>query len=274
MENIFLQIQQALAFGFIQRAIIAGSFIAFICSLLGLFLVLKRFALIGDGIAHVGFAAVALGLFLHQSPLVFLVLLVAVASLLILELAERGKVFSDTSIGIVSSSSVAVGVMLASLAKGFNADLFSYLFGNILAVSASEVRMAVTLSLIVLILVAIAYHDLFAIAFDDELAKASGVRTRLINRLLVVMTAITVVLGIRLVGTMLVSSLIILPASTALQLVKGFRAAIFYAAFVAVGSVWAGIFLSYILDLPTGATIVLLNLAAFLSALFLSRWRK
>jgi len=273
VENVVAQINQALSFGFIQRAVIGGGFVALTCALLGVFLVLKRFSLIGDGIAHVGFAAVALALFLHQAPLAFAVPVVAAASLLILELSERTGTFADASIGIVSSVAIAVGVMLASLAQGFNVDLFSYLFGNILAVSASEVRIAAVLSGVILVAVTTMYHDLFAITFDEELARASGVRTRLINRILVVMTAVTVVLGIRLVGTMLVSSLIVLPAASALQLVRGFRAALLASAVIGVGSVLGGVLVSYLFNLPTGASIVLLNFTAFMVASVMSRCR-
>ncbi len=271
MMNIFQQIQEALQYAFIQRAIIAGCFIALGCSFLGIFLVLRRFSLIGDGLAHVSFATVALGLLLHAQPMVVSIPLVGLASLIILKLNEKTAVYSDAAIGLVSSFGIALGVIIASTAGGFNVDLFSYLFGNILSVSNFEVWMTVVISFFVALVVALFYHDLFAITFDEEYAQVSGIKVRMVNRILILLTSLIVVLGIKIVGTMLISSLIILPAIAALQVARSFRATIALAGALAVISVITGIFTSYILNLPSGATIVMVNFLFFIVLFFYRR---
>lgn len=272
--EILQQIHEALRYAFIQRAIIAGLFMALGCSCLGVFLVLRRFSLIGDGLAHVSFAAVALGLLFRTQPILVSIPLVGLASLLIFKLNEKAAVYGDTAIGLVSSFGIALGVIIASTAGGFNVDLFSYLFGNILSVSSFEVWMTVIISLIVALIVILFYHDLFAITFDEEYAKVSGINVSLVNRILILLTSLIVVLGIKIVGTMLVSSLIILPAAAALQVVKSFRSTIVLAGIFAVTSVILGIFISYILNLPSGATIVMVNFIFFIGSFLYHRVRK
>lgn len=261
-----MTLSEILSYGFMQRALLAGSLIGVLCAVLGCFLVLRRLSLIGDGLAHVTFGSVALALFFNlYSAAAILVSLpvVMLCSLGILRLSERTKLTGDTAIGIVSSLGIAVGVLLASLGGGFNVDLFSYLFGNILAISHEEVILAITLCGVVLALVTFFYHDLMAITFNEELARVSGVRTRSISAMLVLLTALTVVLAMKVVGIMLISALLILPSSSALQLAKGFRAALLLAATLSVAAVVAGIFVSVALNLPTGATIVLVNFCIF-----------
>jgi zinc transport system permease protein len=266
MTHLLLQIQQALAFAFIQRALIAGCLIALACSALGFFLILRRLSLIGDGIAHVSFAAIALGLMLNVMPLALAVPIAVIAALFIWELGQRTSVHSDTALGIISAVSVALGVILASVGKGFNVDLFSYLFGSILAVTRQEVAYAAILCLCVIFLIAFFYQELFAVSFDEEYARASGVRSGRVNRILVVLTAITVVLGIKLVGTMLVSSLIVLPAASSLQVAGSFRSGLTMGAAFAMISVLVGILAAYALNLPAGGMIVCVNFLFFLSA--------
>ncbi len=271
MENTFNQIFEALQYSFIQRAIIAGSFMALGCSFLGIFLVLRRFSLIGDGLAHVSFASIAIALLLHAQPVIISIPLVGLASLAILKLNEKTKVYGDAAIGLVSSFGIALGVIIASTSGGYNVDLFSYLFGNILSVSTFEVWITAALSLLVMLIVILFYHDLFSITFDEDYAQVSGIKVRLINRILILLTSAIVVLGIKIVGTMLVSSLIILPAISALQLVRSFRSTIILAAIFAFLSVSIGIFLSYIFNLPSGATIVMVNFIFFAGAFFLHK---
>jgi zinc transport system permease protein len=274
MEHFFSQIQHALSFAFIQRAIIAGALIALACSALGFFLVLRRLSLIGDGIAHVSFAAIALGLMLNMMPLALAVPIAIVAALLIWEMGQRANIHSDTALGIVSSVSVAIGVILASVGKGFNVDLFSYLFGSILAVTRQEMLLAAVLCIFVLIMIAVFYHELFAVSFDDEYAKASGVRTARVSRVLVVLTAVTVVMGIKLVGTMLVSSLIILPAASALQVAGSFRFGLLLGGALALLSVLIGILGAFVLNLPAGGLIVCVNFLFFVGAFMAARFVK
>jgi zinc transport system permease protein len=272
MINIIQQIQEALQYAFIQRAIIAGCFMALGCSFLGVFLVLRRFSLIGDGLAHVSFATVAIALLLHAQPIVVSIPLVALASLIILKLNEKAAVYGDAAIGLVSSFGIALGVIIASTAGGFNVDLFSYLFGNILSVTGLEAWMTVVISLLVALVIAVFYHDLFAITFDEEYAQVSGIKVRFVNRVLILLTSLIVVLGIKIVGTMLVSSLIILPAISALQIVRSFRATIALAGAFAFISVIIGVFASYILNLPSGATIVMVSFIFFIASLLIRKF--
>jgi len=261
-----MNIAETLSYGFMQRALLAGSLIGVLCAVLGCFLVLRRLSLIGDGLAHVTFGSVALALFLKfYSAAALLVSLpvVMLCSLGILRLSERARLTGDTAIGIVSSLGIAVGVLLASLGGGFTVDLFSYLFGNILSISRAEVVLAVVLCVIVLGLVTFFYHELVAITFNEELARVSGIHTGGISALLVLLTSLTVVLAMKLVGIMLISSLLILPAASALQVARGFRTALLLAASLAVVAVVSGVFASVALNLPTGATIVLLNFGVF-----------
>jgi zinc transport system permease protein len=260
-----MEVLQFFEFDFILRALMAGSFIALLCSILGVVLVLKRLSLIGDGLAHVTFGSVALGLLFKVEPMYVSLPVVAASSLAILKLTERTRVYSDAAIGIVSAVGVSGGVMLAGIAAGFNVDLFSYLFGNILSVTNGEVIMSVGLSLIVLLTIILRYRELLSMSFDEEFARTSGIRTERINSLLAILTAVTVVLAMKLVGIMLTSALLIIPAVSAFQIAKSYRGTIFLAAVVAIVSVWVGIFISFLANLPTGATIVLLNVFLFLA---------
>jgi zinc transport system permease protein len=260
---------EILGFGFIQRALIAGSLVAVLCAVLGVFLVLRRLSLIGDGLAHVTFGSVALSLVMGINPVyvtVAAIPLVMLSSLGILKLSEKARIYGDAAIGIVSSLGIACGVLLASAAGGFNVDLFSYLFGNILAVGTSDLLIAAALFLVVMVAVVFFYRDLFAITFDEELARSSGIRTTSINTVLVLLTGLTVVLAMKLVGIMLISALLILPAVAALQVARSFLATIVASCCFAIFSVVIGIFASFLLNLPTGGVIVLVNFIVFILA--------
>jgi zinc transport system permease protein len=263
---ITMNLFEILSYGFIQRALLAGTLIAVLCSVLGVFLVLRRLSLIGDGLAHVTFGSTAIALaFKLYSAASLLVSLpvVLLASLGILKLTEKARLSGDAAIGIVSAVGISSGIMLASVGGGYNVDLLSYLFGNILAVSREEVLIAAGLFCLVMLLLGLFFNDLLAITFNEELARVSGIRTRLINAVLVMLTALSVVLAMKLVGIMLISSLLILPAVSALQLARSFRACIALAALAGCSSVVAGIFVSFVTNLPTSATIVMLNLLFF-----------
>jgi zinc transport system permease protein len=235
---------------------------------LGLLLVLRKLSLIGDGLSHVGFGAIALGLFFGIYPFYVAVPVVIAASFLILKLTEKAKIYGDAAIGMVSSVGIAGGVILASLSRGFNVDLFSYLFGNILAISTQEVYLSVGLSLLALFITVFFYHDLFSSTFDEQYARISGIRTDRINLMLTTLTAVTVVLAIKVVGIMLVSALLILPAVTALQAARGFKTAMIMAAGISVFSVLTGITVSFYADLPAGAAIIAVNFFLFLLFFF------
>jgi zinc transport system permease protein len=258
-----MELAEYLNYGFIQRAIVAGAFISVLCSTLGVLLVLRRLSMIGDGLAHVTFGSVALGLLFRVYPLYISLPVVMASSYGILKLMERARIFGDAAIGILSALGIAMGVLVASLAGGFNVDLFSYLFGNILSISVQEVYTSIVLSVVVLALIVFNYHDIFSITFDEEFAKASGINVDRINIMIVLFTAITVVLTMKVVGIMLTSALLIFPAVTAFQVARGFKYSILIAAAVALSSVIGGISLSLIFNLPTGASIVVVNFMFF-----------
>ncbi len=261
---------EAFQFDFMRKALLVGILIAISCSFLGVFLVLKRFSMIGDGLAHVSFATVAIALLFAASPLLVSIPIVILASFAILRLNEKTDLHGDAAIGLVSSLSIAIGVLIASLAQGFNVDLMSYLFGSILVISNLDVIISVILSTVVVALVVVFYNSLFAMTYDEEFSQVIGINTKMGHYLLAVLTSITVALGIRVVGTMLISSLIIFPTITALQVSKSFKGTIAIASAVSISSVILGVMASYVLNLPTGATIVLLN-GIFFGLFFLAR---
>ncbi len=252
-----------LQYGFMQRALLAGGFIAVLCAVLGVFLVFRRLSMIGDGLAHAAFGSVALSFLLGAHPLYLSIPLVMANALGILKLTERARVYGDAAIGIVSAFGIATGVILASVAGGFNIDLFSYLFGSILSISTPEVVLAVSLSLVVIGAVALFYQDLLSSTFDREFAMVSGINTRFLETLFALLTAVTVVISMRAVGIMLVSALLIMPPVTALQISRGFLATIVVASAVSLLSVFMGITASFVLNIPTGATIVAFNFVMF-----------
>jgi zinc transport system permease protein len=266
-----MDIIDLLSHGFIQRALIAGSFIAILCSTLGVFLVLRRLSLIGDGLAHVTFGSVAVGLLANVYPFYVAVPIVMLGALGILKLMEKARLYGDAAIGIVSSIGIAGGVLIASAAGGFNIDLFSYLFGNILAINRMEVIISISLSVVLIIVIVMYYEELLSITFDEESAKVSGIKTDRINKVLVLLIALTVVLAMKVVGIMLISALLILPPVTALQMAKSFKTTIFISACSGILSVISGVFASFLLNLPAGATIVMINFIFFLAAFALSR---
>ncbi|CAH2031799.1 ABC-3 protein [Trichlorobacter ammonificans] len=268
-------ILELFTYGFMQRALVAGVLIGVLCAVLGVFLVLRRFSLIGDGLAHVSFGSVALALFAGLEGAAMLLVSVPVvllSSLGILRLAGNARLGGDAAIGIVSSLGVSLGVVLAVLGRGYGVDLMSYLFGSILAISRAELLVAAGLFVVVTGLLWLYFHDLAALTFNEELAAVSGINVRFLNSLLAVLTALTVVLAMKLVGVMLISALLILPAATALQVARGFRMTVLAAVGVSLLSVTGGIMLSFALNLPTGATIILLAFALFCCSLLLRRY--
>jgi ABC-type Mn2+/Zn2+ transport system permease subunit len=253
-----------LSYAFIQRAILVGLLIALSSSFLGIFLVLRKYSMIGDGLAHVSFATIAIALFFQTSPLILSIPTVSLASLAILKLSEENQIGGDAAIGLISSTAIALGVMIASKASGFNVDLFSYLFGSILLISNTDVQLSLLLSVTVIALIVIFYDELFAVTYDAEFAQVSGRKTRQLNQLIAILTSITIVLGIRVVGTMLISSLIIFPSVSAMRLARSFKGTIALSAVIASLSVVLGVGLSLWFDLPTGSTIVLTNAGFFI----------
>ncbi|MFH0975797.1 MAG: metal ABC transporter permease [Spirochaetota bacterium] len=271
MNSALSLIAEAMRYDFIVRALIVGSFIAISCSFLGMFLVLKKWSLIGDGLAHVSFAAVAISLFFSASPLILTMPLVVISSFIILKLNEKARISGDAAIGLVSATAVSIGLLVSSAGKGFNVDLFSYLFGSILVIDESDVMVSILLSVCVIALVTIFYNSLFAVTYDEDFANISGIKSKFINYLIVILTAVTITVGIRIVGTMLISSMIIFPPVSTLQLGRSFKQTIIISALISLLCVICGVFLSYIINMPTGAVIVILNALVFIFLFILKR---
>jgi zinc transport system permease protein len=262
-----------LSYGFLQRALLAGIFVAIACALLGVFLILRRDAMIGHGLAHVTFAGVALGLFLKIIPLAVALVIAVLAALGIMKLKEKAGIYGDTAIAIFSSVGLALGILLATLARSFNVDLFSYLFGDILAIEASEVWLSVGLAAIVVFIVILYYHRFMYMTFDREAAKASGIKVGRLDILLTILTAVTIVLGMKVVGILLVSALVVIPAAAGLQVASNFKQAIVLASLISFVSVLLGLFLAFHLDFPASGTIVILSFL-FFCFLFIFKRRK
>lgn len=268
---------EILGYGFIQRALIAGTLIGLLCALLGVFLVLRRLSLIGDGLSHVTFGSVALVLLcgVSSASVTYAAIpLVLIGALGILKLTMSARVNGDTAIGIVSALGIALGVILVSLSGGYNVDLFSYLFGNILIISRNDVYLTIVLAIAVVTVVLLRARAFFAVAFDEDLARTSGINTHRANVLLVLMTAVTVVLAMKLVGIMLISALLIIPPVAALQLGRGFMPTLLLAAAFGVLSVVSGILASFTLNLPTGGTIIVAAFLLFVLAALVGRMRR
>ena len=250
------------AYPFLTRALAVGVLVGLCAALLGVNLVLKNYSLIGDGLSHVGFGAMAVASAASLAPLAVAVPVVVAAAFLLLRLRESSGVRGDSAIALISTASLALGCVVSSRA-GANTDLSGYLFGSILSLSRTDTVLSVILSAAVLALFIAFYPRLFAVTFDETFSKATGTRTELYNTLLAVLTAVTVVLGMRMMGALLISSLIIFPALSAMRVCRSFRAVILTAAAVSVSCFLIGAVASYFLETPTGATIVAANLLAF-----------
>ena len=252
------------SFTFLVRAFVVGILVSLCASLLGLSLVMKRYSMIGDGLSHVGFGALAIATAFHTAPLYISIPIVVAAAFLLLRLSENSKIKGDAAIALISTSSLAIGVVIISQTTGMNTDVCNYMFGSILAMSKSDVYLSIVLSITVLVLFVFFYHKIFAITFDESFAKAGGVKTGTYNMLIALLTALTIVLGMRMMGAMLISSLIIFPALSAMRVFKRFKTVTVCSAIIAVTCFFVGIVISYLYATPAGASVVLMNILTFL----------
>jgi zinc transport system permease protein len=264
---------EVLQYGFMQRALLAGAMTALICPAIGVFLVPRRLSLIADTLAHVALAGVALGLVLGISPVLGALGVTVGAAVGIERLRARGALQGDASLAVFLSGGFAVAVVLISVAGGFNADLFAILFGNILTVSPTDVALIVGLGAVVTATVGLFYRQLLAVTLHEDLAHASGVPVRALNLMLTVLTALTTVVAMRMVGVLLVSAMIVIPALTGFTLGRSFRQALLLAVGVAFAAVTAGLVGAYYLALAPGGAVVLVALALFAAASLARRLR-
>lgn len=260
-------ISEFLSYGFVQRGLLAGSLAAAICAILGVFLVLKRLSLIGDGLSHVCLTGVAAALLLGASPVYVSIPVVMVSSVGILKLAEKFRIYGDAAIGIVSAAGLAVGLFITALAGGFNTDLLGYLFGSILTVGWDEAVLCAVLLAILLFFLTLFLPGFVSASFDAPFAHTRGINVQAMDLTLTLITSAAVVLTFKVVGIFLISALLIIPPVAALMLARTFKQVLVWAVVLAVLAVWAGVFLSFLFDIPSGATIILVNLA-FLAAAY------
>jgi zinc transport system permease protein len=247
-----------------QRALIAGIAISAVCSVIGLFLVLRRQSLFGDSLAHMAFGGIAIGMITNTYPLWTAILASILAALGITKLRHSTNIPADSAVAIMLSSGLALGILLLSISGGFSVDLFSFLFGNILLVSMEDTLLILTLTAAVLASVSILYKQFLYITFDEEQAKVSGLQVLKLNYLFIVLASVTVIASMRLVGILLISSLIVIPNITAMMFGTGFRRTALISVFISMVSVVSGIVLSYILNSAPSGTIVLISVFVFL----------
>ena len=287
-----------LQYKFIQRSLIVGLPVALCAALLGVILVLKRYSMIGDGLSHVGFGALTIAVSLltadalpdflspslrnsisalcgqiSESPLVFTLIVVVVCAILLLRFSGSG-VRGDSAIALISTSALAVGVIVANRTEGMNIDVTNYMFGSILAIGKADMILSLALSAAVLLLFVMFYPRIFAVTFDENFARATGANAGLYNMLVAVLTAVTIVVGMRLMGTMLISSLIIFPALTSMCIFSRFRAVVISSAIVSIVCFFVGLMLSCVLSLPAGAGIVAANLVVYVVFALIGAIRK
>ena len=258
-----MSIWQMFSWPFMQRALIAGVLVSLCAALLGVSLVLKRYSMIGDGLSHVSFGALAIAVALGITPLYFSIPVVILAAFFLLRAADSPHRNNDAAIAAMSASSLAIGILVISRTSGMTTDVDSYMFGSVLAMSWGDVALSAVLCAGVLALFIFFYHKIFAVTFDENFSRATGLKVDRFNTLLAILTALTIVLGMRMMGAMLISSLVIFPALSAMRVFKSFRGVVVFAAVLSVVCFVLGLTGSYLASTPVGATGVVCNLAAF-----------
>lgn len=250
-----------------MRGLIAGVIVALIAPLIGVFLVLRRYSLIADTLSHVSLAGLAIGALFGVNPVLTALAATLISSIGIEKLRNTRKIYGESALAIFLSGSLALAVVLLSLAHGFRTNLFNYLFGSIVTVTTNDVYIIAILALVVVAVLAAFFKELVYITFDEEAAKVSGIPTRFINTVLILLAALTVSLSIPIVGVLLIAALIVFPVITALQFRQGLKKTLIVAEIISLFSVLAGILVSFCLNLATGGTIVLIMALIFMVAL-------
>ncbi len=259
---MFEMLAEMFSYSFIVRAFIVGTLVSFCAALLGVTLVLKRYSMIGDGLSHVGFGALALAAALNLAPLEVAVPVIVLAAFLLLRLSENSKINGDAAIAIISSTALAIGVVCVCI-SGVNTDLNSYMFGSILATTKEDAIMCVILAIAVIVVYLVFYNKIFAVTFDESFSKATGLKTGVYNTVVAILTALTIVVGMRIMGTLLISALIIFPALSSMRVCKKFKSVIICSGILSLICFFAGMCASYSLDTPTGASVVIANAVVF-----------
>ncbi len=260
-----------LSYDFMRSALAAGIAASVLCGIIGIYVILNRIVFISDGIAHAAFGGIGLGYLLGLDPLIFGVVSAVVTALGIGMISSRTRVSEDTAIGVFLATGMALGIMFMSLARGYARDLFGYLFGNILAVTWQDVGIIVGLTVVVLFLVVLLYKEFLVMSFDPVYGEAIGIPVRQMKLLLLCMVAFSVVMLIKIVGIILLIALLTIPGAISRQHVKGLPGIMAGSILLGAVFVTVGLFISYLLDVPSGATIILTAAATFFLSTVISR---
>ena len=263
MNTIF----ELLNYPFMQRALVCGVAISFCAALIGVILVLKNYSMIGHGLGEVGFAALSLALVFGLPEMYVAIPIVIIASFIILLISQKKGASGDVTIALVSTAALSFGVIITAISKGFNVDVYNYMFGSVLSMTTSDVVISVILSVVLVVIYVFFYNRLFMITYDEKFAKVCGISVTFYQFLISLITAIVVVLGMRMMGTLLISSLIVFPAIIARKLTNSFRGMVMFSVAISVICFLFGLILSFFLNLPTGACIVGIYVIEYLIAL-------
>ena len=258
-------------YSFMIKAFLAGIIIAVLAPTLGTFIVIRRYSMITDTLAHSSLLGVAIGILFGVYPIITALISSIIIGILIEYLRSYKNMYSDSILAIFLSGALAFAIVIVSISGEFNNSLFSYLFGTLLAITDSEIYLLFGFSIIALILIFKNYHNLQLVAFDEDIAKVNGINTNYLNFMLIILIAITVVLSIKIIGALLIGAITIIPVSSALQFKKGFSKTIIIAIILALVSVLVGLTLSYYLSLPSGASIVIVSVILFILSLLFNR---
>jgi len=265
---------EILQYGFMQRALLAGVLVSIVCGVIGTYVVVRRMVFISGGISHSAFGGIGLGYLVGIDPVIGAMVFAIVSALGIGAISRRTRLPEDTAIGILWAVGMALGVIFIGLSPGFAPDLFGYLFGNILAVSFSDLALMLGVTVVMLVVVAVLFKEFLSLSFDEEFARVSGVHTGWLYFALVILIALSVVVLIRAVGIVLLIALLTIPAAISRQFVSSLGKMMLLSTVLSIIFVVCGLLLSYVLDLASGASIILLSGVAFLASLGLSRWRR
>lgn len=246
-----------LSYTFMQRAILCGVGISFSAALIGVILTLKNYSMIGHGLGEVGFAALALAVALNLPPITVSIPIVMVAAIIIMIISQKKGEGADIIIALVATGALALGVIITSFTSGFGTDAYNYMFGSILAMDRQDVLLSFVLTFLSIVIYVIFYNRLFLITFDEKYAKASGINVTVYQFLIALLTALVVVVGMRMMGTLLISSLIVFPAVISKKLTTSFKGLVIMSVITSIICFLLGIFISFFLNMPTGAAIVL-----------------
>lgn len=247
----------------VQRGIFLGILTAVAASLLGVTLVLKRFSMIGDGLSHVAFGAMSIALVAGFAPLTFAIPVVIISAFLLMRLSRKSRIGGDSAIALISSTALALGIAAVSLSGGVNTNVNDYMFGSIVAISKSDLYLCVPVLAAVIVVFVLLYNKIFAVTFDESFSKVSGVKTEMYNMIIAVLTAVTVVIGMRIMGTLLISGLIIFPALSSMRVFRSYKAVILSSVIISCLCFITGTVISIFLETPVGASIVLVNAVVF-----------